>query len=65
LPAGYVDDSSTWILAAQISNSSAYQGNYITTNVGVKWARQDVDFAPASSELFSFITVYAGLGTDQ
>ena len=65
LPPGYLEDSNIWILAAQVSNMSEYQGNAITTNVGVKWAQVDAAGAKSASELFSFITVYAGLGTDQ
>jgi hypothetical protein len=65
LPPGYLEDSNTWTLAGQISNFSAYQGYLITSNVGLQWSRQDVAAAPAASELFSFITVYAGLGSDR
>ena len=65
LPPGYLEDSSTLILAGQVANSSSYLGYALTTNVGVRWVRQDVHAAPAASELFSFITVFAGLGTDR
>ena len=65
LPPGYIEDGNTLILAAQIANSSSYLGYALTTNVGVRWVRQDLHAAPASSELFSFITVFAGLGTDR
>ncbi|MFH1571627.1 MAG: hypothetical protein ABIL09_26800 [Gemmatimonadota bacterium] len=65
VPAGYTDDSNTWILAAQVSNPSEYLGYYITTNVGVQWLRLDPKGAAPQSEFFSFITIHAGLGTDR
>ncbi len=64
LPAGYLEDYNTWILAAQLANTSAYQGYQITTNVGMQWSRRDEAHSKAASELYSFITVYAGLGSD-
>ncbi|MBT3342289.1 MAG: hypothetical protein HN712_16150 [Gemmatimonadetes bacterium] len=64
LPSGYLLDGNTWILAGQVANRSAYLGYDLTTNVGVRWIRRDFDASPASSELLSFITVFAGLGTD-
>lgn len=65
LPSGYLLDGNTWILAAQVSNSSAYLGYSLTSNVGVRWIHSNFDEAPAASEFFSFISVYAGLGTDR
>jgi len=65
LPSGYQLDGTTWILAGQVANRSAYLGYDLTTNVGVRWIRRDFESSPASSELLSFITVFAGLGTDQ
>ena len=65
LPSGFKLDSNTWILAGQIANRSAYLGYDLTTNVGVRWIRRDIQASPASSELLSFITVFAGLGTDR
>jgi hypothetical protein len=65
LPSGWVEDSKTWTLAAQVSNTSAYSGYGITTNFGLQWSRVDEDGSKAASELFSFVTVYAGLGTDR
>jgi len=65
LPAGYEEDANTWTLAAQLSNTSAYQGYHITANIGLQWSRRDVAKAPAASELASFVTVYAGLGTEK
>jgi hypothetical protein len=65
LPPGYIEDGKTLILAAQVANSSSYLGYALTTNVGVRWVREDIYLAPAASELFSFITVFAGLGTDR
>ena len=63
LPPGYLLDGNTWVLAGQVANSSAYQGYALTTNVGVRWIRHDFDSSPSASELFSFITVFVGLGT--
>lgn len=65
LPSGYLLDGRTLILAGQVANRSAYLGYDLTTNVGVRWIRRDFDGSPASSELLSFITVFAGLGTDR
>ena len=65
LPSGYLLDGNTWILAGQIANKSAYQGYDLTTNVGVRWVRRDFDSSPSSSELLTFISVFAGLGTDR
>jgi hypothetical protein len=65
LPAGYLEDYNTWILAAQLANTSPYLGYQITTNVGMQWKRRDEAKSKASSELYSFITVYAGLGTEK
>ena len=65
LPSGYLLDGTTWILAVQIANNSAYQGYDLTTNVGARWIRNNFDASPSSSELLSFITVFAGLGTDR
>ncbi len=65
LPSGYLLDGTSWVLAGQIANESAYLGYALTTNVGVRWIRSDFDESPASSELLSFISVYAGLGTDR
>ncbi len=58
-------DGTTWVLAGQVANDSAYLGYALTTNVGARWIRRHLDGSPASSELLSFITVYAGLGTDR
>jgi hypothetical protein len=65
LPSGYLLDGRTLILAGQIANRSAYLGYDLTTNVGARWIRRDFDGSPASSELLSFVTVFAGLGTDR
>ena len=65
LPSGYLLDGTTWVLAGQISNESAYLGYALTANIGLRWIRSDFDESPASSELLSFISVYAGLGTDR
>ncbi len=65
LPPGYLEDGSTLILAGQVANNSSYLGYALTTNVGVRWVREDFHATPAASELFSFITVFAGLGTDR
>ena len=65
LPPGYLEDGNTLVLAGQVANSSSYLGYALTTNVGVRWVREDLHAAPSSSELFSFITVFAGLGTDR
>ena len=65
LPSGYLLDGTTWVLASQVANDSAYLGYALTANVGVRWIRNNLDRSPASSELLSFITVYAGLGTDR
>ena len=65
LPPGFLEDSNTVILAGQVANNSSYLGYELTTNVGVRWVRQDPHGEPSSSELFSFITVFAGLGTDR
>ncbi len=65
LPSGYLLDGNTWILAAQVSNSSAYLGYSLTSNVGVRWIHSNFDEEPAASEFFSFISVYAGLGTER
>jgi hypothetical protein len=65
LPSGYLLDGNTLILAGQVANNSAYLGYDLTTNVGVRWIRRDFESSPASSELLSFITVFAGLGTDR
>jgi hypothetical protein len=65
LPPGYLEDGKTLILAGQVANNSSYLGYALTTNVGVRWVRQDLHATPAASELFSFITVFAGLGTDR
>ena len=65
LPSGYLLDGNTWILAGQVSNKSAYLGYDLTTNIGARWIRSDFDDSPSSSELLSFITVFAGLGTDR
>ena len=62
---GYLEDGKTLILAGQVANSSSYLGYALTTNVGVRWVRQDLFATPAASDLFSFITVFAGLGTDR
>ncbi len=65
LPPGYLEDGKTLILAGQVANNSSYLGYALTTNVGVRWVREDLFASPAASELFSFITVFAGLGTDR
>ena len=65
LPSGYLLDGNTWVLAGQIGSSSAYLGYALTTHVGVRWIRRDFEASPSSSELLSFVTVYAGLGTDR
>ena len=65
LPSGYLMDGNTLVLAGQLSSSSAYLGYALTTNVGLRWIRRDFDGSKASSELLSFVTVYAGLGTDR
>jgi len=65
LPPGYLLDDKTWILASQVANNSAYLGYDMTTNIGVRWIHSNPDDTPASSELFSFITVFAGLGKDR
>ena len=65
VPAGWVNDSNTWTLAGQVANASAYLGYELTTNVGVQWRRLDEKSVGATSELFSFITVFAGLGTER
>lgn len=65
LPSGYLLDGNTWILAGQVANSSAYLGYALTTNIGVRWIRANFDGSPASSEMLTFITVFAGLGTDR
>ncbi len=62
---GYLEDGKTLILAGQVANSSSYLGYALTTNVGVRWVRQDLFATPSASDLFSFITVFAGLGTDR
>ena len=62
---GYLEDGKTLILAGQVANSSSYLGYALTTNVGVRWVRQDLFATPPASDLFSFITVFAGLGTDR
>lgn len=61
VPQGWEDDSTRWILAGQVANRSAYQGYSVTTNVGVQWSRLNVESMDATSDLYSFITVYAGL----
>ena len=65
LLSGYLEDGKTLILAGQVANSSSYLGYALTTNVGVRWVRQDLFATPPASDLFSFITVFAGLGTDR
>jgi len=65
LPPGYIEDGKTLILAGQVANNSSYLGYALTTNVGLRWVREDLFGSPAASELFSFITVFAGLGTDR
>lgn len=65
LPAGFEEDANTIILASQVSNVSAYQGYLVTTNVGLQWSRRNVKDSKAASELSTFITVYAGMGTDR
>jgi len=65
VPSGWAEDSNTRTIAAQVSNVSPYSGYGITTNVGFQWSRVKVHGGSAASELFSFITVYAGLGTDR
>lgn len=62
---GYLEDGKTLILAGQVANRSSYLGYALTTNVGVRWVRQDLFATPPASDLFSFITVFAGLGTDR
>ena len=64
-PSGWQEDAQTVTIAGQVSNSSAYSGYAITTNIGAQWSRQAVQGSKAASELFSFITVYAGLGSDK
>ena len=63
-PEGFLEDGTTLVLAGQIANQSAYQGYALTTNVGLRWTREDLDSAPASAKLFTFISVFAGLGKD-
>ena len=65
LPSGYQLDGNTWILAGQVANKSAHLGYALTTNVGVRWIRSNFKASPSSSELLSFITVFAGLGTER
>ena len=65
LPSGYLLDGTTWVLAGQVANDSAYLGYALTANIGARWIRKNLDGSPASSELLSFITVYAGLGTER
>ncbi len=61
VPAEYIDDSNTLILAAQLTNSSAYQGYRFTTNVGLNWQRQDYETG-TNSNLMAFVNIFAGLG---
>ena len=63
-PEGFLADGTTLVLAGQIANQSAYQGYALTTNVGLRWTREDLDAAPSSAKLFTFISVFAGLGKD-
>ena len=63
-PEGFLEDGTTLVLAGQIANQSAYQGYALTTNVGLRWTREDLETAPASAKLFTFISVFAGLGKD-
>ena len=65
LSQGSVEDGTVLILAAQVANNSAYQGYALTTNVGVQWTRENLESAPSSTRLSTFITVFAGLGTDR
>ena len=65
IPQGFREDGTTLILAGQIANNSAYQGYALTTNVGVRWIRENFDSSPSSVRLFSFISIFAGLGTDR
>ncbi|MEW6756027.1 MAG: hypothetical protein AB1505_34365 [Candidatus Latescibacterota bacterium] len=61
VPAQYVDDSSTLILAAQLTNTSAYQGYQLTTNVGANWQRQEFETGD-NTNLMAFVNVFAGMG---
>ncbi|MCC7262027.1 MAG: hypothetical protein IT369_05810 [Candidatus Latescibacteria bacterium] len=61
VPAEYTDDSTTLILASQLTNTSAYQGYRLTTNIGLNWQRQDFETG-VNTNLMAFVNVFAGLG---
>ena len=61
VPAEYLDDSNTLILAAQFTNKSAYQGYQLTTNLGANWQRQDFETG-TSTNVGIFVNLFAGMG---
>ena len=60
LPAGFVDDFTSLVLAAQFTNQSDYLGYALTMNAGVRWERQAFKEATLRGSLL-FLRVYAGL----
>jgi hypothetical protein len=61
VPAGFVDDFESLVLAAQFTNHSDYLGYGLTMNAGVRWERQAFKEATQKGSLL-FLRVFAGLG---
>ena len=61
VPAGFVDDFTSLVFAAQFTNRSDYLGYGLTMNAGVRWERQAFEAATQRGSLL-FLRVFAGLG---
>ena len=60
-PVGLREDFRETVLAAQYSNSGAYMGYRVTTQVGLRVSRIDRKGEDAFTGMSQFVTVYAGL----
>ena len=58
---GLEDDFTEIVGAAQFSNTSNYLGYSLTTQLGVRLSRRDIDGEDAETGRVAFATVYAGL----
>ncbi|MCK4591076.1 MAG: hypothetical protein KAT86_04925, partial [Candidatus Latescibacteria bacterium] len=59
-PSEFVEDFRKWTLASQFSNSCAYMGYVLTSNLGVRWSRRSFEDRTEPPSTTAFVTVYVG-----
>jgi hypothetical protein len=59
-PSEFVEDFRKWTLASQFSNSCAYMGYVLTSNLGVRWNRRSFEGRTEPPGTTAFVTVYVG-----